>query len=57
MQVFVDGAKYADYVGVKQLPVGTQITLSSPGMHRIGVQSYDTNKSALVKSVIYVINP
>ena len=57
MQVFVDGEKYAEYPGVRQLPSGTQISLSGPGVHRVAVQSYDTAKSAWVKSAIYVVNP
>jgi hypothetical protein len=57
IEIFVDGTKVAGYANVQQLPAGTQVKLPSPGLHRITVQSYDTTKSAWVKSVIYVSNP
>jgi hypothetical protein len=57
MQIYVDGAKYADYPTVSALPGGTAITLPSPGLHRVAVQTYDNTKAAWVKSVIYVRNP
>jgi hypothetical protein len=57
MQIYVDGAKYADYPTVSALPSGTAITLPGPGLHRVAVQTYDKTKSTWVKSVIYVRNP
>ncbi len=57
MQIYVDGVKYADYLNVSQLPPGTQITLASPGTHRVAVLTYDSTKLVWVKSVIYVSNP
>jgi len=57
MQIYVDGAKYADYPTVSALPGGTATTLPGPGLHRVAVQTYDKTKSTWVKSVIYVRNP
>jgi hypothetical protein len=57
MQIYVDGVKYADYPTVSSLPSGMAITLPSPGLHRVAVQTYDHTKSTWVKSVIYVRNP
>ncbi len=57
MQIYVDGVKYADYPTVSSLPSGTAITLPSPGLHRVAVQTYDRTKSTWVKSAIYVRNP
>jgi len=57
MQIYLDGAKYADYTNVSQLPASAQITLPGPGVHRVTVQSHDTTKSNWVKSVIYVMSP
>ena len=57
MQVYLDGQKYADYPSVSSLPRGTVVTLPGPGVHRVGIQTYDNTKAAWVKSVIYVINP
>ncbi len=57
MQIYLDGTKYAEYSNVSQLPLGTQISLTTAGLHRVAVQTYDNTKSAWVKSVIYVTNP
>jgi hypothetical protein len=57
VQIYVDSVKNADYPGVSALPSGTAITLPSPGLHRVAVQTYDNTKSTWVKSVIYVRNP
>jgi len=56
MQIYVDGASYASYPNVSALPTGATVTLSTPGTHRVAVQSYDTTTSAWVKSVVYVTN-
>jgi len=57
MQIYLDGTKYAEYWNVNQLPLGTQVSLTTPGLHRVAVQTYDNTKSAWMKSVIYVTNP
>ena len=57
MQIYVDGAKTADFSGVSALPSGTTVTLPGPGVHRVTVQTYDTSKATWIKSVIYVMNP
>jgi hypothetical protein len=55
MQIFVDGAQYADFPGATALPSGTQIVLPSSGTHRVAVQTYDNTKAMWVKSTIYNI--
>jgi hypothetical protein len=57
MRTYVDGVEIADYPNVSQLPSGTQLTLPGPGVHRIGVQSYDTTRGTWSKSAIYVTSP
>jgi hypothetical protein len=57
MQIFVDGAQYADLPGVSALPSGTQITIPNAGTHRVTVQTYNNTKKTWVKSVIYVTTP
>lgn len=57
MQIYVDGAKTADFSGVSALPYGTTVTLPRAGVHRVEVQTYDTSKAAWIPSVIYVMNP
>jgi len=57
MQIYLDGTKYAEYRNVNQLPVGTQVSLTTSGLHRVAVQTYNNNKSAWAKSVIYVTSP
>jgi hypothetical protein len=57
MQIFLDGAQYADFPGVSTLPTGTQVTLPSSGTHRVSVQTYNNVKATWVKSVIYVTTP
>ena len=57
VQIFVDGAQYADFPGATTLPTGTQIVLPSSGTHRVAVQTYDNTKALWVKSTIYVTTP
>jgi hypothetical protein len=57
MQIYIDGIKYKDYLNVNSLPAGTQVTLPSPGTHRVAVQTHDLTTGAWVKSVIYVTSP
>jgi hypothetical protein len=57
MQIYVDGIRTADYLNVSALPSGTTISLSSSGVHRVAVQTYDSTKAVWVKSAIYVVNP
>ena len=57
MQIYVDGVNYSSYSNVDALPGGTEVTLSTPGTHRVAVQAYDEKTSSWVKSVIYVTTP
>jgi hypothetical protein len=57
MQIYVDGAQYADFPGVSALPSGTQITLPNAGTHRISVQTFDGTRGTWIKSSIYVTTP
>jgi hypothetical protein len=57
MQIYLDGSKYAEYANATSLPKGAVVTLPAPGVHRVGVQTYDRTKSGWVKSVVYVTSP
>ncbi len=57
IQIWLDSKKYASYSDVSSLPAGTTIKLPSAGTHRVAVQSYDTETSTWVKSVVYVTTP
>jgi hypothetical protein len=57
MQIYVDGAQYADFPGVSSLPQGTQITIGNSGTHRVSVQTYNNTKKVWVRSTIYVTVP
>jgi hypothetical protein len=56
MQIYVDGVKQADYA-TSVLPSGASVNLSSPGLHRVAVQAYDTTTATWVKSILYVTSP
>lgn len=57
MQIYVDGAQYADFPSVNTLPAGTKISIANPGTHRISVQTYDSTRGTWVKSAVYVTTP
>jgi Big-like domain-containing protein/calcineurin-like phosphoesterase family protein len=57
MQIYVDGAQYADFPSVSSLPAGTQVVIANSGTHRVTVQTYNNTKNAWVKSTIYVTTP
>ena len=56
MQIYVDGVKQSEYFA-NSLPSGTTVALSTSGLHRVAVQTYDSAKATWVKSVIYVTSP
>ncbi|MGE5735443.1 MAG: Ig-like domain-containing protein [Acidobacteriota bacterium] len=57
MQIYVDGAQYADFPSVSALPAGTKITIGNSGTHRISVQTYDRTRGTWVTSAVYVTTP
>jgi hypothetical protein len=57
MQIYVDGAQYADFPSVSALPAGTKITIGNSGTHRISVQTYDSTRGTWVTSAVYVTTP
>jgi hypothetical protein len=57
MQIYVDGAKYAEYLNLNSLPAGARVNLAHAGVHRITVQTHDLTTGTWVKSVVYVTSP